>query len=311
MKKIFLCDGYGQLAYTYVTRDFTGHEHYDRFHIVNANARLYDPVIGRFFSPDPFVQTPDFTQSYNRYSYCMNNPVMYSDPTGKVFGIDDIIAAAALGAIFNAFTQIVASNVNGIGDFFIAAGIGAVSSVAGLAVGSGVNAAIAGGNFVSGFTGVASVSSTGFWAGAVTGAASNFADGFITGIGNSLLEDNSFGQSLQDGLDDGAIGLGTGFVIGGIRGGFEAALNHRGFFSGNAKQYDINPAYYASIDGGDEMFFYADDYKVNVDGLATCKYTDKVYKVPGKLKYHPQPIIANSGEVFFSKKTEQFSRFFL
>lgn len=264
----------------------------------------------------------------------MNNPVMYSDPTGKVFGIDDIIAAAALGAIFNAFTQIVASNVNGIGDFFIAAGIGAVSSVAGLAVGSGVNAAIAGGNFVSGFTGVASVSSTGFWAGAVTGAASNFADSFITGIGNSLLEDNSFGQSLQDGLDDGAIGLGTGFVIGGIRGGFEAALNHRGFFSGNAKQYDINPAYYASIDGGDEMFFYADDYtvinnsdyvayykpedgsygvgeciiephkgiKVNVDGLATCKYTDKVYKVPGKFKYHPQPIIANSGEVFFSKK---------
>ena len=40
------------------------------------NARLYDPVIGRFFSPDPFVQAPDFTQNYNRYSYCMNNPVM-------------------------------------------------------------------------------------------------------------------------------------------------------------------------------------------------------------------------------------------
>ena len=37
----------------------TGHEHYDRFKIVNANARLYDPVIGRFFSPDPFVQVPD------------------------------------------------------------------------------------------------------------------------------------------------------------------------------------------------------------------------------------------------------------
>lgn len=45
----------------------------------NANARLYDPVIGRFFSPDPFVQAPDFTQNYNRYSYCLNNPVMFSD----------------------------------------------------------------------------------------------------------------------------------------------------------------------------------------------------------------------------------------
>ncbi|MBR5168140.1 MAG: hypothetical protein IKW86_08810 [Salinivirgaceae bacterium] len=45
----------------------------------NANARLYDPVIGHFFSPDPFVQAPDFTQNYNRYSYCLNNPVMFSD----------------------------------------------------------------------------------------------------------------------------------------------------------------------------------------------------------------------------------------
>ena len=67
-------------------RGFTGHEHYDCVHIINANARLYDPVIGRFFSPDPFVQAPDFSQSFNRYSYCMNNPVMYSDPTGEIFG---------------------------------------------------------------------------------------------------------------------------------------------------------------------------------------------------------------------------------
>ncbi len=45
----------GQIVTVYATsfpfsRGFTGHEHYDRFHIVNANARLYDPVIGRFFS---------------------------------------------------------------------------------------------------------------------------------------------------------------------------------------------------------------------------------------------------------------------
>ena len=64
-------------------RGFTGHEHYDILGIINTNARLYDPVIGRFFSPDPFVQAPDFTQAYNRYSYCMNNPVMYSDEDGE------------------------------------------------------------------------------------------------------------------------------------------------------------------------------------------------------------------------------------
>ena len=44
-------------------------------------------TFGHFFSPDPFVQAPDFTQNYNRYSYCLNNPVMYSDPDGEFFGI--------------------------------------------------------------------------------------------------------------------------------------------------------------------------------------------------------------------------------
>ena len=39
-------------------RGFTGHEHYDRFGIINMNARLYNPVLGRFFSPDPQVQNP-------------------------------------------------------------------------------------------------------------------------------------------------------------------------------------------------------------------------------------------------------------
>jgi hypothetical protein len=36
-------------------RGFTGHEHYDEFGVINVNARLYDPVIGRFFSPAPQV----------------------------------------------------------------------------------------------------------------------------------------------------------------------------------------------------------------------------------------------------------------
>ena len=72
-------------------RGFTGHEHYDQFKVINMNARLYDPVIGRFFSPDPQVQNPYSTQGLNRYSYCGNNPVMYSDPTGELFAADSWI----------------------------------------------------------------------------------------------------------------------------------------------------------------------------------------------------------------------------
>jgi RHS repeat-associated protein len=65
------------------TRGFTGHEHLEEFRIINMKGRLYDPVIGRFFSPDPFVQFPDFTQNFNRYSYCLNNPIHFTDPTGN------------------------------------------------------------------------------------------------------------------------------------------------------------------------------------------------------------------------------------
>ena len=72
-------------------RGFTGHEYYDCFGIINMNARLYDPVLGRFFSPDPQVQNPFSTQGFNRYSYCGNNPVMYTDPNGEFFIIDSWI----------------------------------------------------------------------------------------------------------------------------------------------------------------------------------------------------------------------------
>ena len=49
------------------------------------NGRIYDPRLGRFLSPDPYVQSPYNSQNYNRYSYCLNNPLKYTDPSGKLF----------------------------------------------------------------------------------------------------------------------------------------------------------------------------------------------------------------------------------
>ncbi len=46
------------------------------------NGRIYDPTIGRFLQADPIIQDPYDTQSLNRYSYVMNNPLSYTDPTG-------------------------------------------------------------------------------------------------------------------------------------------------------------------------------------------------------------------------------------
>jgi RHS repeat-associated protein len=76
-------------------RGYTGHEHLPELGLINMNGRMYDPVLGRFLSPDPFVQMPDFSQNFNRYSYCLNNPLIYTDPTGEWFGIDDLIVAVA------------------------------------------------------------------------------------------------------------------------------------------------------------------------------------------------------------------------
>jgi RHS repeat-associated protein len=50
--------------------------------LYNYDARLYDPVIGRFISPDSYVQAPYYPQSLSRYSYCRNNPLIYTDPSG-------------------------------------------------------------------------------------------------------------------------------------------------------------------------------------------------------------------------------------
>ena len=66
-------------------RGFTGHEHVDRAGIVHMNGRLYDPLTGRMLSADPIVQEPFNLQNLNRYSYVLNNPLSYTDPTGLSF----------------------------------------------------------------------------------------------------------------------------------------------------------------------------------------------------------------------------------
>jgi len=43
---------------------------------------LYDPVLGRFLQADPIIQAPGNAQSHNRYSYVLNNPLSFTDPSG-------------------------------------------------------------------------------------------------------------------------------------------------------------------------------------------------------------------------------------
>jgi len=70
---------------SWLYRGFTGHEHLAEMQLINANGRLYDPFINSMLSPDAFVQAPTSTQNYNRYNYCLNNPLKYTDPSGFIY----------------------------------------------------------------------------------------------------------------------------------------------------------------------------------------------------------------------------------
>ncbi|MEO8298515.1 MAG: RHS repeat-associated core domain-containing protein [Burkholderiales bacterium] len=73
-------------------RGYTGHEHLDDVGIVHMNGRLFDPTLGIFLQGDPFIQSPDDLQNYNRYGYCLNNPLTCTDPTG-FWGLKSLIQA--------------------------------------------------------------------------------------------------------------------------------------------------------------------------------------------------------------------------
>ncbi|MCK6588020.1 MAG: RHS repeat-associated core domain-containing protein, partial [Polyangiaceae bacterium] len=60
----------------------TGFHHDDDLGLINARGRIYDPAIRRFITPDPLVAFPLFGQSFNRFSFCLNNPLRFTDPTG-------------------------------------------------------------------------------------------------------------------------------------------------------------------------------------------------------------------------------------
>jgi RHS repeat-associated protein len=64
---------------------FTGHER-DAASLDYMHARYYGPRAGRFLSVDPVLNLKRALrepQNWNRYAYVMNNPLKYTDPTGK------------------------------------------------------------------------------------------------------------------------------------------------------------------------------------------------------------------------------------
>ena len=208
------------------------------FGLLNANARLYNPYLGRFISPDPLLNNEGSPLDYNPYIYARNNPYKYIDRNGEFWGL--VAFAAIWGGFGNVFANF--DNIDNAGSFFSYFGVGAAAGALGTCVGAGINVAMVGGSFCAGFTGTAGgVSSTGFFAGAASGASGGFAGGFVSSAGNSWLGGSGFGEGLLNGLKGGVEGAVTGGVLGGLEGGIDALCKHTNFFTGEAK-IDLNGA---------------------------------------------------------------------
>ncbi len=64
---------------------YTNHETLPTLNIIQMGGRIYDPVLNRFLQADPSIQSPQNVQNYNRFSYVLNNPLRYTDPSGYNF----------------------------------------------------------------------------------------------------------------------------------------------------------------------------------------------------------------------------------
>ena len=152
-----------------------GHEMLNEFNLINMNGRVYDPVLGRFLSPDKYVQEGDNSQNYNSYSYCLNNPLKYADPSGDVFVLDDFFAITAMGAMMGVMNAAMSDK-----PIWKGALLGAASAAATYGIGSIFNGVGTFGHELlrAGAHGLSSgvfnaLNGDNFWNGLISGAASS------------------------------------------------------------------------------------------------------------------------------------------
>jgi len=198
---------------------FTGKE-LDTTGLYYYGARYYDPEIGRFISADPTIQRPYDPQDLNRYTYCRNNPLRYTDPTGyswlsKIVGaIVGIIVGVAsgnptLGSMAYSFTSTAIESYQAgysLGRSVGASALSAVAAFVGGQVGGAYGDWMGGGQFgqtlfasiganVAGSTAYAAATGQDIGKAALSGAIWGTAMGTVMGV----LTHQSKGDTLSDG----------------------------------------------------------------------------------------------------------------
>ena len=242
-------------------RGFGGHEHLTWFGLINMNARLYDPLLGRFVSPDPFVQMTERAANFNRYLYGLNNPFSYVDESGEFF-ITAIIVGAIIGAAIGVYEGYKIAEAKGatgwekagymIGGGLIGGAGGALGGWAGAAAGAAVS--------VGGFIG-----------GATAGGAAGAVTGFVNGFGMSMLNNpQDVGGAFWQGVYQSAIGGIGGAAVGGLVQGSISAINGNNFWNGSTPSSTSNKVDFTLDQPTSDQFSQhsvRDSYQKGIEGV--------------------------------------------
>ncbi len=210
-----------------VAHKFTGQRLDAETGLYYFNARYYDAAIGRFIQPDSFVQSPGNPQMLNRYSYALNNPVHFNDPSGHFIQFVLAIAWVAFqgavgGAIFGGIMAAITGGdiLQGMLSGAITGAFTAVGGFVGSMAAGALNAhlqgadplrgAIAGGfNFLAG----AAFHASGY----ITMDKANLGtyvkyitESTVFGMGTGFVDALIYGASVEDALNSGLRGAAIG-----------------------------------------------------------------------------------------------------
>jgi len=160
---------------------------------------------------DNEIQAPDYSQSFNRYSYAWNNPLKFTDPSGEI-----VLSSLFVGGVMALFSHVIANGMmDNIGQAAKVFGIGALSSAIGA---------------VTGGAAVKLLNVKGILPGAMVGGATSVVgSSFVGGISSM-----AFGGNFWDGFKKVSLISGlSGAIGGGVIGSHNAAVEGRNLWWGS------------------------------------------------------------------------------
>ena len=237
-------DPWGNLkqgSISFIERGYTGHEHFLEISLIHMNARLYDPVKKIFLTPDNVLQDPYNPQNYNKFGYCLNNPLKYTDPSGNepiTITVGAYFIAAGISALISSIFYVAQNAYNQQGFDWGGLGLsilqGAVSGAAAYGIGSAFTTASVVAALGKTGTIFAQAAAHGLSQATISGIFkgdfSNFGSDFAAGAVSSLV--GSGISKLQ--IDNPALRKLSMYLGGAISGGLAASITGGDFLDGAA-----------------------------------------------------------------------------